>query len=264
MTEQGEINKLKQNIIKTIYTEIFSNPFKSGHGFFKRLSAYMKLCFSQFRHPTFLLDGEPEYSIKTRGMFFPILFRLLNPFGTITLNKIEKIDRGYIAYIKEGISMLVFAVLLQLGFDEMSSKETTGNLAIAALNAIILVVFFISLIVFAGVGMFMTRKVENEKIKQKLQEIFVYECSMIFGFSVILLLMNSFGIIGSIEEGGFSTLIIMFMPPVHIFYFLTSINRRVKIANKIGILFFGIILIITGIFELLISVILAELGAGIT
>ena len=130
--------------------------------------------------------------------------------------------------IKEGISMLVFAVLLQLGFDEISSKETTGNLEIAFLNAIILVVFFISLMVFAGVGMFMTRKVENEKIKQKLQEIFIYECSMIFGFSVLLLLMNSFGIIDDSTGSGsaLAPMLIFFMPIFHIFYLKYKNNDK--------------------------------------
>ena len=111
----------------------------------------------------------------------------------------------------------------------------------------------------------MTRKVENEKIKQKLQEVFVYECSMIFGFSVLLLIMNSFGIIDESSGSGSSLapMLIFFMPIFHIFYFLTSINRRVKIANKIGILFFGIILTMTGIFELGISFILALIQAGI-
>ena len=118
--------------------------------------------------------------------------------------------------------------------------------------------------IFAGVGMLMTRKIENEKIKKKLQEMFVYECSMIFGFSVLLLLMNTFGIIDeSKSDTILAPMIIFFVPIFHIFYFLTSINRRLKIANKIGVLFFGIILSMTGIIELGISFALALVQSGI-
>jgi len=229
-------------IVKSIKKELFSNPFKGFWGYFKRLWAYSQLTLIQIRNPIFSLDQESPLVVQQKGVFFPILFRFLNPFGTTGQEKIQKLDKGYIAYTKESVSLLVFTVLLQLAFIELNDEETTGNLMVALTNGMVLCVYFLSVVIFAVVGKKMTREITDTQLSRKIQEAYVYEATMCFGLVVILMVLQAFGIIGGETAAGgppVAAVVLWLFTGLHQFYFLVSINRKVHIWTRASIVLWG-------------------------
>jgi hypothetical protein len=232
-------------ILENIRKELFSNPFKGLWGFFKRLWSYTQLTIIQLRNPIFSLDEEPHVVERQKGVFFPVLFRFLNPFGTTGQEKIRKLDQGYIAYSKESVSLLVFTVLLQLAFIELNEEETTGNLMVALTNGMVLGVYFLSIVIFAVVGRYMTRAITDALLSRKIQEAYVYEATMCFGLVVILMNLQAFGIVGGESESGGpppAALVLWLFTGLHQFYFLVSINRRVQIWTRGPVIIWGCVL----------------------
>jgi len=232
-------------IVKNIRNELFSNPIKGLYGYFKRLWSYTQLTIIQIRNPIFSLDQEPHVVERQKGLFFPILFRFLNPFGTTGQEKIRKLDKGYIAYSKESVSLLVFTVFLQLVFNELTQETTPDTLLVAFMNGIVLVIYFLSIVIFAVVGWCMTRQITDAALSRKIQEAYVYEATMCFGLVVILMNLQAFGIVGSRgEDGGFppGAAVLTLFSGLHQFYFLVSINRRFKIWTRVSVIFWGCVL----------------------
>ena len=200
MSEITVENNNNHSIYKIIRTELFSNAIADLWEYIKRIWIFVRITIIQFRCPNWSLDQKPQFPDRKKGMFFPILFFFLNPFGRTAQEKIEKINSGYIAYAKEAISLLVFGILLQLAFLEIAGKETAGNLTIAFHNLVILIEFYILISIFLFISGKMLKKEKNNTIYQTVQESFVYESSMIFGIIVVVVIMEAFGLFQYIDR----------------------------------------------------------------
>ena len=257
MSEITIENNNKRSLNKIIRTELFSSAIADLWEYIKRIWFFVRITIIQFRCPNWSLDQIPQFPDRKKGMFFPILFFFLNPFGRTAQEKIEKINSGYIAYAKEAISLLVFGILLQLAFLEIAGKETAGNLTIAFHNFVILGEFYILISIFLFISGKMLKKEKNNTIYQTVQESFVYETSMIFGIIVVVVIMEAFGLFQYIDrefldpffgtsasEGSTSNIAIFlwFFTGLHPFYFLSSINAKYKITNMFGLILWGGIL----------------------
>lgn len=252
-------------IVESIKKELFSNPFKGLFGYFKRLWAYCQLTFIQIRNPTFSLDQESPLVVQQKGVFFPVLFRLLNPFGPTDEEKVQKIDKGYIAYAKESVSLLVFAVLLQLAFIELNERATNGNLQVAFTNSMVLCVYFLSVMIFAVVGKKMTSEITDAQLSRKIQEAYVYEITMCFGLVVILMVLQAFGVLGGeTADGGppVAAMVLWLFTAFHQFYFLDCINQKVQIWTRASIVRWGFVMALTASMTFLTALAWSMMSAG--
>jgi tetratricopeptide (TPR) repeat protein len=232
-------------IVKCIRNELFSNPLKGFYGYFKRLWSYTQLTIMQIRNPIFSLDQEPHVVERQKGLFFPILFRFLNPFGTTGQEKIRKLDKGYIAYSKESVSLLVFTVFVQFVLYELTEEYTPPTLMVAFMNGLVLVSYFLLIVSFAIVGRYMTRQITDAALSRKIQEAYVYEATMCFGLVVFVMNVQILRIVGGQEDMFvfetflWACIVLSLLAALHPFYFLVSINRRFKIWTRVSGIIWG-------------------------
>lgn len=250
-------NKTKDDIplLKKIRLNIFSNPLKGLWSYFIRLWAFTKLTMLQFRNPLFRIDMDEDYSVAQTGGLFKIFHFFLNPFGKIKYSKVEKLNIGCVEYTREAISMLFFTILLQLAFLELAEIPTSGNLAVALINGILVGIFYITIFIIVKLGNFVTRKIDDKSVKRSVEELFVYESTMIFGFIVLINTLDAFELM-SINSGlGFGFLFIA----MHPFYLLFGLNNRFKFTNLLGVIFYGILFSVVSSFTFLFAFVFATI-----
>lgn len=241
-------------IVKRVRRELFSNPFTSIIDYFKRLWCYVNLTFLQLRNPIFSIgvtsDSEENNEPQKRKIV-DFVFFILNPLGPTGSPKIMKYDKGCYAFAKESISLLIFTILLNMAFVEINGGKTEGNLGVAFLNLLILLVFFTSVLAYAMMAKFLTRKLQDKKNARKIQESFVYQSTASFGIVMILLFCNAFGFIEIGSE--FVILTVLFLLPVHQFYFLSLLNKNFNLTKIMGTVGAGFLLAVIALSTYLFS-----------
>jgi len=257
MSEDQEIR-----LIKRIRLELFSNPTKGIWDYFKRLISFFKLTFLQLRNPLFRLDLEEDYSVVRTGGFFKIMYFFLNPIGKTKIEKVEKINKGCIVYAKEAVNLLIFMILVQIVFNEIMAGPLKGafgnreaspaidNIAVAVMNGFFIVIFFVLLLILAKIGEFLVRKMEDKSLMKTVEELFIYEGTMAFGFVIMYITLVAFNFvkpIGHPNAGIVTGLVLLFFiicNIIHPFYFMLGLRKRLKIVGIFGVFFWGLVLAI--------------------
>ncbi len=155
-----ESNPNEKNTTKLLRMALFANPWSSVKTFFKDVKEYYRTIFKQIRHPAFSVkEGQGTY------------------YGDIDL-------------VKMSVSLYVTFVLAGMAITELSGKSTMGNMAVAGMNLLGLLVFFISIWCAMWIGRIWVKWAKPSFSRRQIDKMFVYESCLVFAMVLPLLLTD--------------------------------------------------------------------------
>jgi len=190
---QGEPESRSQNVdeentIRLLRKALFRSPWGAVKGFFRDLKEYYRTIFKQIRHPAF--------SVKEgQGIYF------------------SDMD-----LVKMSVSLYVTIVLIGLAIVELGfagSGDEIGNIAMALLNVVGILVFFVSIWCAVWIGRVWVKWAKPSFSRRQIDKMFVYESCLIFALALPLIL----------TKNGYVILVCWVLAFFHPFYMFLRINK---------------------------------------